>query len=680
MSRASLCVVLLLVAGCTAGTSDTTTATTRPPSTTSPAAGPTTVAPTTTTTTIAPLTQLVFDLSGGDGGITIDSGGDVDYEIVEDGAAIRSGNGGVVAAEDGNTVDDFYLQFQVDDAVIYAANPTTRLKIEVEYLDEGTDLFSIQYDALRGGVDGEGRFKDSGAVVKADTGAYQTAVFNLCDAYFANRDNGADFRIADGVDGAEVIRRVAVTLTPSVTPRRQIPVDSCGADPFDDQPDSAAIQTCIDQACPGDTVLFTSGTDSPGYVGYNIDQTVFLAGAGAQHDLAFASSDPDNRALLRATPDLLGFVVRLFARSRIADAGYIDDITIRDINIDGNQAERTCFGSDNVGNGVDDNWGSWLPECANVDDPWCSPGGLAMEGAIDHEDPEQTFWNTRERWSTGLKVLGVGITNGECGTMLALGGAAGQIDAVTIDTAGDHVHAPGCEQVDSDEAPGAWSDGITMYGPGHRVTNTVVRDASDIGIVTFGGRGTLIENNTIIASPGSHGMFAGIAVHPYSYGYVRNTRVIGNTVINEADETCGGIHAGIDIGAHMWNAGCTAGVGSTVVGTVGPCSSLSPPPGWSLCDPSQECRVWGYVPEDRTLTLVDNTVTGAQVNYLVEGLDVRGELIVSGNVSETPRMTDWEFDESCTWDGITESWETIDFVAHDPTIDGWEDRRIYCER
>jgi len=302
-----------------------------------------------------------------------------------------------------------------------------------------------------------------------------------------------------------------------------------------------------------------------------------------------------------------------------------------------------------------------------------------MSGATDGEDPEQDYIGNPERWSTGLVVRDISLTNGECGTMLAFSGAAGVIDSVTIDTAGDHVHGPGCEPTDPDEALHAWSDGITFLGPANVISNNVIRDASDIGIVTFGGRDTVISGNTVMATPGNHGMFAGIAVHPYGYGLVSGIEVVGNQVINEADTTCGGIHTGIDIGAHMWSAGCAQNAPASVVGQVGACSSLSPPPGWTFCDPGRPCRVWGYVAPGSTFTLADNTVTGAQVNYLVEGLDVQGELVVYGNVSNSPRMTDWQGDADCTWDGITDSWGTLDFVAHDPTIEGWDDRRIYCE-
>ena len=130
----------------------------------------------------------------------------------------------------------------------------------------------------------------------------------------------------------------------------------------------------------------------------------------------------------------------------------------------------------------------------------------------------------------------------------------------------------------------------------------------------------------------------------------------------------------------MWSAGCQHDPAESSFGTVGTCSSLSPAPGNTLCVPGQPCRVWGYVPSGSSFTLADNTVTGAQVNYLVEGLDVDGNLVVSGNISNAPRSTDWQDDAGCTWDGITDTWGPLDFVAHDPTIEGWLDRRIYCER
>jgi hypothetical protein len=43
-------------------------------------------------------------------------------------------------------------------------------------------------------------------------------------------------------------------------------------------------------------------------------------------------------------------------------------------------------------------------------------------------------------------------------------------------------------------------------------------------------------------------------------------------------------------------------------------------------------------------------------------------------------LTDWHGAHGCTKDGITDRWGALDYVAHDPTLPGWTDQRIYCER
>jgi predicted amidohydrolase YtcJ len=204
---------LLILAGCTStnqGVDETTLPLENTP-TTAPAESP---EPVSDRSDIP--AEVVFDSDHTSNGLTLNSGGDMDTEIVTVGAdqeqAFRTGNGLALPAEDGNTVEDWYMQFQVDDALIFAGSPTTLVHIAVEYLDEGTDEFNIQYDALSGGVDGSGRFKDSASFTKTGTGEFKTAVFTLDDAHFANRNNGADFRISDSADGPETIRRVTLTL------------------------------------------------------------------------------------------------------------------------------------------------------------------------------------------------------------------------------------------------------------------------------------------------------------------------------------------------------------------------------------------------------------------------------------------------------------------------------------
>jgi len=151
-------------------------------------------------------------------GLYLDYGGDADTRVVIAGnpalEARRTGNGTPLLSKDRNRIGDFCMQFRVDDAAIRAGEPTTRVVVEIEYLDEGTDQLGMQYDAVSGGPDGDGTFKEVPWLTKTDTGRWRTVRFLLEDAYFAGRTNGADFRIDDHTDGAETIRRVEVRLLP----------------------------------------------------------------------------------------------------------------------------------------------------------------------------------------------------------------------------------------------------------------------------------------------------------------------------------------------------------------------------------------------------------------------------------------------------------------------------------
>lgn len=608
-------------------------------------------------------------------GIALDQGGDVDSLVVATGSpaveARSSGNGLALSAPDGNTTPDFYLQFQVDDQRLYAGRPTAQIKIEVEYLDQGTDSFRLEYDARPTGSS-DGLFYDGGGVIKADSGVFRTAVFYLCNANFANRDNGADFRISDDGNGAELIRSVKITLLAADETR--LDVDDFGANPYDDQPDSEAIQTALDQSCSGATVVFTSGGNNPGYQGYLIDKTIFLTGMSAKQDLVFTSSDPADHALLRASADLKGFVVRLYARSRISNPGEIDRITFMNLDINGGRDVRRCYGADGLDDGNEDNWGSWLPECSNGGDPWCSPGSLAMDGAMDWEDFEQDYLAHPGRWTTGVVVENVVDAQTECATALSLSGAAATIRNVTVDTAGDHVHGRGCALTDNDEGQTAWSDGITFTGPGHIITGNTIINPSDVGIVFFGGKNTTISNNTIQITPGNYGAFAGIAAHSWIFGNTANLQITGNRLFSEGDTLCGGMHVGINLGPHMWGGGCVGAAHASAVGNL-TCSLNPPAPGGQRCQEGAPCQIWTYLPPGSPLILRDNFVSGAQINYLVEGVD--GEIIDQNNLSEAPRRTDWwAARNGC--DGRT--WGAFDRVAHHPSLPGWTDLIIHCER
>ena len=590
-------------------------------------------------------------------GISLDGGGDVDTIAVEiEGATARqSGNGMALQSSDGNSVPDAYLQFNLDDEKIFKGSPVGRVRLEVDYLDAGTDSFSLQYDA-KPTEGSDGIFSGGGSVVKTGSGEFKTAVFNLCDVYFANRDNGADFRIGDDNNGAEIIREVRVFGVDSniVT----MNVDDFGANPMDDLPDSKAIQAALDSTCSGDTVVFSSGVNTSGYQGYMIDKTLFLTGMSVKHDLTFTSSNPEDHALLQATSDLKGYVVRLFARTRFTNTQNLSDIDFGYIDIHGGRDVRICMGPDGVGNGEGDNWGSWLPECTMFDDPWCSPGNLGFDG-----------------FAGNVVVHDLIDQQGECGSSLAFTGANGTIRNVTIDTVGDHVHASGCVNTDDDGDYGGWSDGITMVGPGHQVIDNTIINPSDIGIVHFGGQDVIIANNTVRITAGNYGAFGAIALHPWDTADTSGVQITGNTIISEGDLNCGGLHTGINIGPHMWGGAC---IRNPMPGTYGNLvCSAEPDPAEVVPCSGETCQVWLVLPEGKTFTLKDNSVSGSHINYLIEGFLIEGQFIDENNISLEPRQSDWDAARfGC--EGIV--WGPMDKVAHHPSLPGYTDIRIHCER
>ncbi len=607
-------------------------------------------------------------------GISLVQGGDSDTIVVVKGnppiETRATGNGQALPSVDGNTIPDLNMQFNVADNLLFQGQPTSRVRVEIDYFDSGTDTFSMQYDGI------PGQFEGGGSVVKTNTNTFKTASFYLCDVYFGNRDNGADFRISDNQDGAEYIQAVRVIGLVSSSPR-SIFVDDFGANPFDNNPDSDAIQAALDSSCSGDTIVFTSGISHPNYSGYLIDKTLFLTGKSVKSNLTFTSSDPTDHSLLQATAGLKGYVVRLYARSRFGDAGHIDNINFGYIDVNGGRNVRICTGANGVGDGSDDNWGSWLPECPIVWDEWCSPGNIAMDGGFDLNDITQNYQGNPSLWTTGMVVHDLTDQQTECQSALSFMGAASTIQNVVINTAGDHVHVPGCTLTDNDGDSFGFADGITLLGPGNTVNNNTIINPSDIGIVSFGGMNTTISNNTIQISSGNYGAFAGIGIHEWWLGDVSGIQITGNQLTSQGDQTCGGMHAGINIGPQMWGSGCVNVLSPAEYGnSVSDCSVQPTPATVGPCT-GNLCELWAYLPSGSTFTLDKNTVTGAQINYLVDGFDILGTFVDTGNKSTNPQITDWQAAKAgCK--GIT--WGALDRVAHNLSLPGYTDLIIQCER
>jgi parallel beta-helix repeat protein len=472
-----------------------------------------------------------------------------------------------------------------------------------------------------------------------------------------------------------------ITATPTETLPPAGPavlyVDDFGANPYDQQPDSEAIQAALDALESGDTLMFTSPSDNAGYFGYQINKTIYIIMDEPKQNLTLTSTDPENPAQLNATPSLLGFVVHLFSRRHIDSHGLIDDITLEHLHIDAGREMRICAGPDQISNGNGDNWGSWvMGECRVPDDPWCHAGGISLAGAVDFSDYGQNYATLPARWTTGLKVNNLTITNVECGTALGLSGAASAITNTIIDTAGEHTHVSGCDTTDPDGELAFWSDGITFDGTEILIENNTIINASDVGIVFFGGKDTRILDNTVISEDGNYGAFAAIAVHTWGFGDISGLEVSGNTVTSTSDTRCGGLHAGINIGTQMWGGGCRE-AGSGTVGLPGDCDLYPSPPEGAHCIVGQQCQIWAYVPTGETITLSDNTVTGAHINFLIGGLDNQGELIIENNTSLDPQRSDWQ---AATHGCHGRTWGPLDFVALYPAIPGWTEQRVFCER
>ena len=110
-----------------------------------------------------------------------------------------------------------YMYFRLDDAVANDGYYVAR--IEVEYLDEGTQGFGLQYDSNDCTATLNGAYDNAGDVQRTGSGEWRTATFELPDARFANRQNGgADFRLSAG-SSALTVHRVTLTIVEDRSPQ-----------------------------------------------------------------------------------------------------------------------------------------------------------------------------------------------------------------------------------------------------------------------------------------------------------------------------------------------------------------------------------------------------------------------------------------------------------------------------
>jgi predicted alpha-1,2-mannosidase len=104
-----------------------------------------------------------------------------------------------------------YIYFEVDDDIAFDGNYVA--EVEVEYLDEGTAPFGLQYDSTDPRGTPLEMYKSAGQIQRTGSGTWRTATFELPDARFANRQNGgSDFRLTAGNADAGPLTVHRVTL------------------------------------------------------------------------------------------------------------------------------------------------------------------------------------------------------------------------------------------------------------------------------------------------------------------------------------------------------------------------------------------------------------------------------------------------------------------------------------
>jgi hypothetical protein len=104
-----------------------------------------------------------------------------------------------------------YMYFNVNNEFIYAR--PAEVEVTVEYFNNGTGWFALEYDSSDFSAGPlEGRFKMTPQLRLSNNNTWKTAVFQLTDAYFGDRQhNGvSDFRIVSDQDLA--VSSVTVSL------------------------------------------------------------------------------------------------------------------------------------------------------------------------------------------------------------------------------------------------------------------------------------------------------------------------------------------------------------------------------------------------------------------------------------------------------------------------------------
>jgi len=314
------------------------------------------------------------------------------------------------------------------------------------------------------------------------------------------------------VEDPATLQTVTKTGPASVKPLNAREI--CG-NPNDWEPDDAALQTCLDK---GGNIDLEPGL--PGYIvnGLNgdVNRGLHLIRSGT----ALGSSGGANRARIIAGRDLFAIILQT--------QGSVSNFSIRNISFDGMVDEMAEDGPYRRRRG----------ECIDGR----APGNIFLQG-------------------NGFQFKDNESQHAMCGSGLGLMGSG-------YDVQNNYVSYNGRDK--NSGAPGApWSDGMTVLSceRGYIAHNVLV-DNTDIDLVLGGGRGCIVELNTI-AHFGNYA-FAGLSIGNFSGGDHTGSEFRGNTVYSGVPDR---LSMGILVGSHPWstqvwvhNAGRV--VGNTSYGNV----------------------------------------------------------------------------------------------------------------
>ena len=256
------------------------------------------------------------------------------------------------------------LYFDVDDAWLYQNSDRT-VTVEVIYLDEGTDTWSLYYDAVASPA------QLAGTVRKTNSGHWLTQTFTLADAWFGNRQPGggsrpgSDFFLASN-DADDFFHRVRVFksgVEPTPTP---LPIATATPTPTGD-PNLPPPQPTY--------LLLREGVD--GYQGVE-DTWIGIGDAtnyGASPTLQLRASGPDDAPGSAS----VNTVLLRFNLSRIPAGSHIVEAHLVVKGIAQSNSARIYFNTFDPYKNWVETQATWYQARAGL--PWSAAGAT---GASDH--------------------------------------------------------------------------------------------------------------------------------------------------------------------------------------------------------------------------------------------------------------------------------------------------------